>query len=307
MQKHLATVQSYYEQPTRTLLPKRTAKEKICDTFDTPGSKWLSDIAYCCHKRMPTAQPCASRLASLEFGAELLRMGRANHERSAIQDCLYQIGHVAVCLADNEDAPSAAIGATASTRSTLADLLAELARQMVSKVGALLMTGGRSYPDPKYSPAERFEAFVNKRLSAASAAIQKKQLAVPGVMPARILALPGLSKPLYLWLSEKIDQPLAVYRKRGRCQDTFAFETDLRDNGGYCLDTARVLDALGCKYFDDCREKMKGGFAAIARPQRTQEWLREVIDGLPHGLAGSIHVPIWPPTAPAIPQAGPQL
>lgn len=305
---HLDVVRDYYQDPARAPDHLYTAQAKIFDTFAAGSTRdrgrnnrWLLNESYCCYKaKTESAKPCASRLASLEFAAELLRMGRANHERSAIQDCLRQIGSTALLLTANEDVDQK-LAARSGNRFRFADMLAEGAAQLRKRVDDLLMDSGRCYPGDEYPAARRFSVFIGNRLSAALTAVEKQQMTVPGVFPSRIRGLRQCSPEFYEWLTVDVGKLLEPFRQSGRCSETLNFEGTLMTWGSYCLDTAAVLDALGRKYFDDCRCQLKKGFARAARPQHTHEWLRRTIDGLPHhGADHAIHLPIWPKDAPAL-------
>lgn len=256
---------------------------KVYATFDTFGHSrgWLDVASYGCHRDLGLPA-CPFRLSGLEFVAELLRMGRANHERNAIGDCLTRI---AICCQRLDRLESG--WSHRDLRERLCSDLLQHHRRLVETVQWLLGEGGRqeTYREDPRSVEERFELFLCERLDVAERLSLRPVGLEVGAVALRAYSRELLTKVAALAKGDP------GFEKDGR-EGNPTFANSLHECGRYCREIAAVLQEVSRRYYDDCRLVLK---RHLGSPPNlfVYEALARAIRELPHNLPSTNHMRIW--------------
>lgn len=293
----------YFNKATSTIDTPYPARSKIFDTFaPTANQLWLRDNDYYCTYRK---ENCDFREQSLEFTAELLRMGRVNWERLSIQIIL---SHLAV------------IFKTFSNSITNYEKLDELSKFAILedtsiailsnlneffKIGNELMSRKTLKYNEIWSSKTRLCQFLCQRLDAAANLEKDSKL-------DQIIHDSGKSYDKRMFSKQYINR--LAKSTEGFIEWVDLFRSDYekgeynhstshgmaklgRETGlwySYCEKVSQILEVLGSAYFNSCKSKLKEKLSGINDPSQTQDNLKQAIDSLPHhNSESSGHFRIW--------------
>ena len=288
--RHASYVRQHSQaQPTPDTDP---AYRKVHETFTssaaTDGSPWLNAKSYFCHRRFDEEEECPFRKKSLEFAAELLRMGRANHERNTFENCLSRIAYACRNLYFAGSPGRSREGITA--RESGLRILDREIKRLLKLINQLLGGQGR---DEAYAPGailpakERFARFLRARLDVAKR-LELDDLQIELNQP--ISALKAAADRLLEKL-EYLAEGNQEYRFNGQQKDS-AYPNDLWLWGDYCHGIATYLQLVGLAYFDDCSRVLMEHLGNSRAPYFYHE-LEKAIDELPHNQRNPSHMRIW--------------
>lgn len=254
-------------------------REKIQAVLN--NKSWLRSDSYFCRERPMQQHDCTFRATTMELAAELLRMGRANHERHTIEDCFFRLAYQADILwregpRRDEEAVRVFVGE----------------RNMLYNVLTKLFNGLPQAPES----TEKFDAHVTGLLR------HKLEVARDLAKADRLRHLPNWMndgrigsripevEATWTWIKSlgdpKVQLPLA--------DTSWApdFEKQFKQRLDFCHETGIVLQALSWCYFDECRKALLKFSAAGADPANIHEKFREAIEQMPHNKSGP-HLAIW--------------
>jgi hypothetical protein len=265
--------------------------DKIHATFSSPdktkGVPWLDRRSYFCHRDWSIEEECPFRKKALEFAAELLRMGRANHERNTFEDCLSRIAYACRNLyyADSggnarRDIPARELGLRTVRREV--HRLSTLVKQLLGGAGR-----NEAYADALFEPKQRFARFLKERLAVA------KQLELEVEEIEHNLPIETLQKMADdLWEAlQRLASGSRDFRLNGARGDK-DYSTNLWVWGDYCASIAMFLQLVGRAYFDECSEVLTTHLGNSQAPHFFVA-LGEIIDALPHNQEKPRHMRIW--------------
>jgi hypothetical protein len=262
--------------------PRSNSRKKIQAVFDTKrDTRWLQPDSYRCYRQHEFEHPCEFRESVLEFSAELLRMGRANHERHTIEDSFARVAFAGAQLLVE--------GLSRSMRGRYVTDLLRDRNSLMETVSAVFNTGRRStYPDPK-STEERFVLFLKDKLACASR--MAKTLSLPGPMNGKYISSRAQEvDAVWSWLqnldSDKYKKDL--HESLGNT----SFTDELHSRMEFCYDASVILQSLNWHYFRTCRESLLPCLQSDRDPMDVHLVMRTAIDELPHNK-GQPHLRIW--------------
>lgn len=258
---------------------RKSGRHKVRAIFgDQDESCWLRPESYACHKVSENEQPCPCREASLEFVAELMRMGRANHERHTIEDALCRLAFLGKELL-----------ALPKPNPNRPNERARVIREFIDEGNALrrgrqdvFNTPGRSsYPPPQFNSEQRFQRFLQEKLACAQLLV-----AQPPPMPFDLTEIKILELNIdeaWRWLGKFQDVRFVDTLRRGEWGK--GFRADMASNIQYFYDFALVLQAMNLQYFTVCRDALKACTQSTRNPRNVHVDFLAAIQKLPHNDA----------------------
>ena len=264
-------------------------RRRVQDVFGAPDAAWLRPESYECRLRDATV-PCEFKQSSLEFAAELMRMGRASHERDAVAHGLMRIGHLSMHVLDLWKAEPR----TPSLDAVRQDMMgiAESLHLLFQTADELLMNGGRRYPDP-FSVDARLSAFLEHRLRFA--------VDLGSELPAFRVSSWQVKHYAKLEASDFVDWARQFEKRYIQDRPAPDERARLRDQlaewgRDYCLRVAEILEMLGCWLFSKGRKAIKSTLPTEPHPDRVDAAFEAVVRSLPHNVSPRVAPRIWPDT-----------
>lgn len=239
---------------------------------------WLRPASYACHGKLDSEEPCPFREASMEFAAELMRMGRANHERHTIEDALSRLAFLGQELLalprPNPNRPT--------ERGRTAKEFIYEGEALKRRLEDLFNTFGRSnYPPPQFDSQTRFREFLKQKLICA----WELERLEPGSMPFTAIKIRILERGIedtWRWLERFQEEQFYEALETGEWKA--GSRADFVTRIQYLHDVALVLQSMNLYYFGACREALSVCSEA-ADPRFVHRSFQLAIEKLPHNGA----------------------
>lgn len=286
--------------PTST---ENNGKEKIHAIFGNEKKPcWLKPESYACHRELNSTEPCQFRERSMEFTAELLRMGRSNHERHTIEDSLSRVvyyGKGLLFLYNNEN--------FLHTRKETTDKFVKAVSDLHTHIDEVFNTPGRKSYTLQHDTHKRFRLFLKQKLECIRDLIEKIQ-DTPFESKGDNKNENNTSLELVSFdiediedLKDRLDDAWDWLESFQRSQFRGALKK-VKWGGGflyqfieyidYWCDVAFVLQALNQHYFKACRKVLSVCSASDGDPRKVHKKFQTAIKKLPHNKSGP-HLRIW--------------
>ncbi len=270
---------------------------KVNDIFNRNGSPmWISKETYHCGSN--NNEVCGFREQSLEFSAELLRMGKVNHERELLALIISKIAcfsGVFRSVIENPNVPENQFAehlAQTSRNKMHQETLNKLSDALdeVKEFGNDLIRASEHYPK-NYKPLDRVSEFLTFRIETCLELFEEIKL-IKNISESKdeIESLFTCEIKNFIEFVKKYGGNQYLFKKEVQKTEVFYLIQDINTN---CELMAKLLNALGNIYFNKCSKILKDGFEQMNEPKIFSTRIKQIISDLPHNDPNEKHQSIW--------------
>lgn len=282
IQEHVYRIkEKYSSKETKTTEVAYSANNKIHEIFEPPDNRWLITETYKCYRQNGH---CSFRENSLEFSAELLRMGRVNYDRFSVICILFQIGESAKNFID--------IVSTYKTN------FRHYYKVLKDGFNLLLLKIDTLFKARK--DCNILEEFIKSHIECASVLCKSDRLTTSfGSSDYRELdTMAQKTKDYFKWAKKFVRKEITFDNidkmRLERKNDFKNWMHELERWGYYSTEIAQTLESLGNNYFQSCRHNLKSNISKIGNPKKMHQELKNAVNSLPHNVPESGYIRIWP-------------
>ena len=260
------------------------ARIKIKDIFGVKQSsdRWLTDELYLCPNKR--TDQCKFRERSLEFAAELLRMGRVNRERTMLEVYLDRVATQATEFIQLEEAGSEL---AYSSRLVCLQKLQKAVADLHSYAENELARASNPY-DEEYPPLRRLQKYLQYRLDSCGRLLN--ELKTDENQDSLVSLRNQDTIDFIRWL-ETYEKEHLAFRQDPKAHGSFTKNT--ADAAFVAGRMASLLRALGDCYYGKCQTILKKRFLEMQTPHEVEMQLSHIVENLPHNARNEPHQSIW--------------